>query len=200
MRSGGYFGFEQNALYPCPTSQSKGLPAVPAGKVSFFHRQAASLYAISGQPLTVTLGSMTSNNPSDISKQPFAIPQKWLSRWADSSLRIGHLNTLLERAIQEGSLERACALSGRAQSAAFSMFNELVAAGAESAACEPEYPYIYWHRGLACEALGQIEEARKQFDLFGQGLITSKKIPASHLIALVREKFHLYNLDKIYIF
>lgn len=31
-------GSRQKFRYPCPTSQSKGLPAIPACKVSFFHR------------------------------------------------------------------------------------------------------------------------------------------------------------------
>ena len=31
----GFYSSGQNVRYLCPTSQSKGLPAVPAGKISF---------------------------------------------------------------------------------------------------------------------------------------------------------------------
>lgn len=136
----------------------------------------------------------------DISKLTFAIPQEWLNRWAEAALRIGHLNTLVQREIQGGSLERARALSERANSAANSMFNELMIAGAEHSACDPEYPYVFWHRGLACEALDQNEAARKQFDLFGQGLLASNKVPEPHLISAIREKFLQYDLSGLYVF
>ena len=143
---------------------------------------------------------MNSNMPPDKSHQTIAIPQDWLNRWAEAGLRIGHLNTLVQREIQGGSLEKARALSERANSAANSMFRELMTAGAEHSASDPEYPYIFWHRGLACEALGQKEEARKQFDLFGQGLLASNKVPGSHLVAAIREKFLQYDLGELYVF
>ncbi len=52
---GGLSGSSQNVLYSCPTSQSKGLPAVPAGKVSFFIGKRLRCQQSRGQPLTVTL-------------------------------------------------------------------------------------------------------------------------------------------------
>jgi len=142
---------------------------------------------------------MKTDSPSSESP-PITAPHECLNRWADAALRIGHLNTLTLRAIQEGSLERAQKLAERARVATFGMFNEFLVSGAENPASEPEYPYVYWHRALACEALGQNEEARKQFELFAQGLIAAAKVPAPHLIASVREKFLLYGLSELYVF
>jgi hypothetical protein len=59
-----------------------------------------------------------------------AITQKQLTRWADSCLRINHLNTLVQREVRAGSRTRAVRLSERARSRAWTMFNEMVAAGA----------------------------------------------------------------------
>lgn len=135
----------------------------------------------------------------DESKTSIAIQQRWLNQWAEAALRIGHLNTLALRELENGSLERARALFERARTAATSMFNEMIAAGAEYSTTDPEYPYVHWHRGLACEALGQGVDARKQFDMFGQGLIASGRTPTPSLIAAVREKFRHYDLDKVYV-
>jgi hypothetical protein len=56
LRCGGIFRFGPSVIL-CPTSQSKGLPAVPAGKVSFFITGKRLCFVSSrGQPLTVTLG------------------------------------------------------------------------------------------------------------------------------------------------
>jgi hypothetical protein len=150
---------------------------------------------------------MDPEKPTDIAQPgtipipiPVTIPLEWLTRWAEAALRINHLNTLVQRGIQEGRLQRSCALAERARVAAFGLHNELLTAGAASAACDPEYPYVHWHRGLACEALGQIEAARQQFDLFGQGLLVLGKAPAPDLLAAIREKLQRYRLDEIYVF
>jgi hypothetical protein len=53
-----------------------------------------------------------------------------LTQWAESCLRINHLNTLVQREIQGGSKLRAMELSERARRRAWELFNAMVAAGA----------------------------------------------------------------------
>jgi hypothetical protein len=60
--------------------------------------------------------------------QPVSLDQ--LTRWADSCLRINHLNTLVQREISANSLARATELSERARKRAWEMLNEMFAAGA----------------------------------------------------------------------
>jgi hypothetical protein len=57
-----------------------------------------------------------------------------LTTWADTCIRINHLNTLVQREITTGSLHRAAELSERARRRAWDMFNEMVAAGASKPA------------------------------------------------------------------
>ncbi len=61
-----------------------------------------------------------------------------LSEWAESCLRINHLNTLVQRELAEDS--RAAKLSERARRRAWSLFNEMVATGARKPPgyCEPD--------------------------------------------------------------
>jgi hypothetical protein len=53
-----------------------------------------------------------------------------LTKWAESCIRINHLNTLVQREISDRRLHRAAELSERARRRAWDMFNEMVAAGA----------------------------------------------------------------------
>jgi len=70
---------------------------------------------------------------------PLVIGEEQLTAWAHACLRINHLNTLLQREIPGGSMERASDLSERARVAAWTLFNEMVAAGASKpdGYCEP---------------------------------------------------------------
>jgi hypothetical protein len=135
---------------------------------------------------------------SNDARPSIAIERRHLNRWAEMALRVNHLNTLVQREIQGGSLTRARALSERSRVAACAMFNELLTAGAESAAIDPEYPYVHWHRGLAAEALGRPEEARKQFDAFAQGLAAVGKTPPDVLATAIQEKLRQYELEDLY--
>jgi len=67
------------------------------------------------------------------------ISEDQLTRWATSCLRINHLNTLTQREIRDGRLERASQLSERARNRAWKLFNEMIASGARKPAnyCEP---------------------------------------------------------------
>jgi hypothetical protein len=56
--------------------------------------------------------------------------QPQLTIWAESCLRINHLNTLVQREIEDGNYVRAQALSERARRRAWVIFNELLASGA----------------------------------------------------------------------
>jgi hypothetical protein len=53
-----------------------------------------------------------------------------LTSWAESCLRINHLNTLVQRELTSGSTARAAELSERARHRAWTLFNEMLAAGA----------------------------------------------------------------------
>ena len=68
------------------------------------------------------------------------IDKDQLTKWADACLRINHLNTLLQRELPDGSMERVRDLSERARVAAWTMFNELIAAGGSKPEgyCEPD--------------------------------------------------------------
>jgi hypothetical protein len=55
-----------------------------------------------------------------------------LTQWAEACLRSNHLNTLVRRAIEEKSSDRAMELSDRAQQAAWKLLNEMIAAGASN--------------------------------------------------------------------
>jgi len=61
---------------------------------------------------------------------PRIIDEERLTAWAHACLRINHLQTLTQREIRGGSLQRACDLSERARLAAWTLFNEMVEAGA----------------------------------------------------------------------
>jgi hypothetical protein len=59
------------------------------------------------------------------------ISKRQLTEWAESCLRMNHLNTLVQREIDAKSLERARELSERARVRAWKLFNELLSHGAE---------------------------------------------------------------------
>jgi hypothetical protein len=62
-----------------------------------------------------------------------------LTHWADECLAINHLNTLVQREIKANALTRASELSERARKRAWTMLNEMFAAGAvkPEGYCEP---------------------------------------------------------------
>jgi hypothetical protein len=70
---------------------------------------------------------------------PPDVTSEQLTVWADSLLHINHLNTLVQREITANSLDRAADLSERARKRAWTMLNEMFAAGARKPEgyCEP---------------------------------------------------------------
>jgi hypothetical protein len=63
-----------------------------------------------------------------------------LAEWAETCLRINHLNTLVQREIESGNLARAAELSERARARAWKLFNDMLQAGARKPVdyCEPD--------------------------------------------------------------
>lgn len=53
-----------------------------------------------------------------------------LTRWAESLIHVNHLGTLVQREIAAGHLERARDLAERGRNRAWTMLNEMFAAGA----------------------------------------------------------------------
>jgi hypothetical protein len=68
------------------------------------------------------------------------ISEDQLTRWAASCLRINHLNTLTQRELRDGRLDRASHLSERARKRSWKLFNEMVGSGARKPVnyCEPD--------------------------------------------------------------
>ena len=62
------------------------------------------------------------------------VTHELLTKWAESCLRINHLNTIVQREIRAARLHRAAELSERARRRAWDLFNEMVAAGASKPA------------------------------------------------------------------
>ena len=75
-----------------------------------------------------------------MSSVPPVVTEEQLARWAESLLHINHLNTQLQREIAQNSLERAADLSERARKRAWTVLNEMFAAGAAKpdGYCEPD--------------------------------------------------------------
>jgi hypothetical protein len=63
-----------------------------------------------------------------------------MTAWAENSLRINHLETLVQRELEGSKYERAQDLSERARVRAWKMLNEMFAAGAKKPKdyCEPD--------------------------------------------------------------
>jgi len=63
-----------------------------------------------------------------------------LTLWAENTLHINHLGTLVQREIAGGKLDRAAELTERARRRASTMLNEMFAAGATKPEgyCEPD--------------------------------------------------------------
>ena len=65
---------------------------------------------------------------------------------------------------------------------------------------QPDYPFVYWRRGLALEALGRKEDARKDFETSAILIVTAKIKPTEESLAPIRPKLRQYGLDTKYIF
>jgi hypothetical protein len=72
--------------------------------------------------------------------QTVTISVEQMTAWAENSLRINHLETLVQRELEGSEHERARNLSERARVHAWKMLNEMFAAGAKKPEgyCEPD--------------------------------------------------------------
>ena len=68
---------------------------------------------------------------SDQAEPMITIPVAHASAWAENCIRINHLQTLLQRELDPDLNSRAFDLSERARVSAWTMFNEMVDAGAQ---------------------------------------------------------------------
>jgi hypothetical protein len=58
------------------------------------------------------------------------ISEDRLTEWAETCLRINHLNTIVQWEIKGANLERASKLAERARTRAWNLFNEMIQVGA----------------------------------------------------------------------
>src|SRR3954467_643694 len=81
--------------------------------------------------LRSTRGHALSRQPSLILFSLDVMPAsaQQLTQWAESCLHANHLNTLVQREPAAGNLDRARELSERARNRAWTVFNEVGAAG-----------------------------------------------------------------------
>lgn len=79
---------------------------------------------------------------NEVARRPLTVTVEQLTRWADSCLRINHLNTLVQGEIAANSTQRASELAERARKRAWQMLNEMFAEGAKKPEdyCEPDSP------------------------------------------------------------
>lgn len=76
---------------------------------------------------------------------------------------------------------------------------EAVEAFSQGIPAQPDFPYAYWRRGLAYEALDRRDDARRDFErvakLLGRGKAGQE---AAELLPALREKLKTYGLDRQY--
>jgi len=103
-------------------------------------RTAAAVYFNCGRASRVRRRGRSTALRYSAEATPMPASDVQLTEWAESCLRINHLNTLIQREIAAQKLERASQLSHRAQQRAWKLLNEMFAAGASKpdGYCEPE--------------------------------------------------------------
>jgi tetratricopeptide (TPR) repeat protein len=78
-------------------------------------------------------------------------------------------------------------------------FGDAVDALSKGVPLQPDYPFVYWRRGLAYEGLGDKERAKKDFALCARLLLTRGVSPAAEsVMPAIRQKLREYGLDKTY--
>lgn len=64
---------------------------------------------------------------------------------------------------------------------------------------QPDYPYVYWRRGLAHEAIGRRDDAARDFEMAAKLISQSrKKWTEEEFLSKMRPKFKEYGIDKKY--
>jgi tetratricopeptide (TPR) repeat protein len=83
---------------------------------------------------------------------------------------------------------------------ALGRYDEAVQAFTRGIPDQPDYPFVYWRRGLAYEALKQPENARADFDRFAEKLSASdaERFASRDMLPEIHEKLKQYGLDGKY--
>jgi tetratricopeptide (TPR) repeat protein len=80
-------------------------------------------------------------------------------------------------------------------------YDEAIDAFTQGIAHQPDFPFSYWRRALAYEALGREGEARADIAAAARFLLTgSTKFPEDASVAALRVKVRQYGLDQQYVF
>jgi tetratricopeptide (TPR) repeat protein len=80
-------------------------------------------------------------------------------------------------------------------------YEEAVKAFTSGIPAQPDYPFVYWRRGLAFEALDRKEDARKDFETAARFIVESKnKWEGEDLLIAIRAKLRQYGLERKYVF
>lgn len=77
-------------------------------------------------------------------------------------------------------------------------YNDAVKAFSQGIPMQPDYPYVYWRRGLAFEALDQQKNAIADFEQAAQLFIEFKEKWVNEDLTAVREKLKDYGFEKKY--
>lgn len=78
-------------------------------------------------------------------------------------------------------------------------YDEAVKVLTQAIPLQPDFPFTYWRRALALEALGRPGEARKDIEIAASILMRgSTKFPDDEFKAALRKKLHQYDLTKKY--
>lgn len=78
-------------------------------------------------------------------------------------------------------------------------YDEAVKAFSKGIPLQPDYPYVYWRRGLALEALGKNKEAAKDYENAARLINdSSDKWTEEESLVAIRLKLKQYGIDKKY--
>lgn len=78
-------------------------------------------------------------------------------------------------------------------------YDEAVTVLTKAIPLQPDYPFVYWRRALALEALGRIGEAKQDIDSAARTMMNgSIKFPDDEFKVALRKKIQKYNLQKKY--
>jgi tetratricopeptide (TPR) repeat protein len=80
-------------------------------------------------------------------------------------------------------------------------YEDAIKAFSKGIPVQPDYPYVYWRRGLAFEALGKNKEAAKDYEMAAKLISDSRdKWVEEEFLAAIRIKVKQYGIDKKYAF
>lgn len=76
-------------------------------------------------------------------------------------------------------------------------YEEAAQAFSKGIPAQPDYPFVYWRRGLAFDAMGRKEDARKDFETFAMRFASfENKASVSDWLPAIREKLQQYGIPE----